>query len=80
MTASAVREHDVVIWAQHGLLATGESFDAAFGLIHVVVKAAQIFESACIMAGGPAAVAGISDDELARIANGLGVSLNPAYC
>lgn len=80
MTASAVREHDAVIWAQHGLLATGESFDAAFGLIHVVVKAAQIFESACIMAGGPAAVAGISDDELARIANGLGVSLNPAYC
>lgn len=80
MTANAVRDHDAVIWAQHGLLATGESFDAAFGLIHVIVKAAQIFESACIMAGGPAAVAGISDEELMRIANGLGVSLNPTYC
>lgn len=79
MTASAVRDHNAVIWAQHGLLATGESFDAAFGLIHVIVKAAQIFESACIMAGGPAAVAGIPDEELPRIAEGLGVSLNPAY-
>lgn len=79
MTASAVCDHDAVIWAQHGLLATGESFDAVFGLIHVIVKAAQIFESACIMAGGPASVAGIPDEELPRIAEGLGVSLNPEY-
>lgn len=79
MTADAVREHNAIVWAQHGLLATGESFDAAFGLIHVIVKAAQIFESACIMAGGPASVAGIPDEELPRIAEGLGVSLNPAY-
>ncbi|MBR3689799.1 MAG: rhamnulose-1-phosphate aldolase, partial [Eggerthellaceae bacterium] len=80
MTANAVRDHNAVIWAKHGLLATGESFDATFGLIHVIVKAAQIFESACIMAGGPAAVVGIPDEELPRIAEGLGVSLNPAYC
>lgn len=79
MTASAVKDYDAVIWAQHGLLATGENFDAAFGLIHVVVKAAQIFESACTMAGGPDHVAGIPDEELPRLAEGLGVSLNPRY-
>lgn len=79
LTADVVAYHHAVVWAQHGLLATGESLDAAFGLVHVVVKAAQIYESACAMAGGPAGVCAIPDDELVRLAQGLGVTLNPAY-
>lgn len=79
LTAEQVESHDAVIWVQHGLLATGESCDAAFGLMHVIVKAAQIYETACVMAGGPENLHLIPEEELPRLAAGLGVSLNESF-
>ena len=78
-TAEQVRAHDAVIWAQHGLLATGETCDAAFGLIHVIVKAVEIYQSACVLAGGAQNMQSIPDDELPILAAGLGVALNMSY-
>lgn len=78
-TADEAREHNAVVWAKHGLLATGSTCDAAFGLMHVVVKAAEIYREACVMAGGPDKVGPVSDAELAALAVGLGVALNPEY-
>lgn len=78
-TADEARAHNAVVWAKHGLLATGSTCDAAFGLMHVVVKAADIYREACVMAGGPDKVSPISDEELAALAAGLGVKLNEAF-
>lgn len=78
-TADEARAHNAVVWAKHGLLATGATCDEAFGLMHVVVKAAEIYHEACVMAGGPDKVRPIPDEELAALAAGLGVELNEAF-
>lgn len=78
-TADEARARNAIVWAKHGLLATGSTCDAAFGLMHVVVKAAEIYREACAMAGGPDGVNAISDEELAALAAGLGVELDEAF-
>lgn len=78
-TAEAMREHNAVIWGHHGLCVTGSTCDEAFGLAHVIVKAAQIYESACVMCAGPYFRQVISDDDLARIASTFGLTPNPKY-
>ena len=52
--ASAVQaaEHRAIVWSNHGLLAAGPSFDEAFGLVHVIVKACAMYRAACQIAGG----------------------------
>lgn len=42
LTCEKMREYDVVLWAQHGLFAAGESFDSTFGLMNTVEKGAEI--------------------------------------
>lgn len=42
LTCGMMEEYDVVLWAQHGLFAAGDSFDNTFGLMHTVEKAAQM--------------------------------------
>lgn len=39
-TGEKMRQYDVVLWAQHGIFSSGESMDAAFGLVHTIEKAA----------------------------------------
>ena len=78
-TAEAMREHNAAIWAHHGLCVTGATCDDAFGLAHVIVKAAQIYESACAMCAGPALRQAISDEDLARIAKSFNLAPNPKY-
>ena len=78
-TAEAMREHNAAIWAHHGLCVTGATCDEAFGLAHVIVKAAQIYESACVMCAGPYFSQVISDEDLRRIAETFGLTPNPRY-
>lgn len=42
LTCSMMEEYDVVLWAQHGLFAAGDSLDNTFGLMHTVEKAAEM--------------------------------------
>ena len=42
LTCGMMEEYDVVLWAQHGLFAAGDSFDNTFGLMHTVEKAAEM--------------------------------------
>lgn len=42
LTYDKMKEYDVVLWAQHGLFVTGESFDSTFGLMNTVEKGAEI--------------------------------------
>ena len=37
-----IKDHDVIIWAHHGMFCSGEDFDQTFGLAHTVEKAAEI--------------------------------------
>lgn len=41
-TCEKMREYDVVLWAQHGLFVTGETFEGTFGLMNTVEKGAEI--------------------------------------
>lgn len=65
-----------VVWAHHGLLCTGDTFDDAFGRMHAIVKAAEIYQSARMMSGGCEPVFSLSDEDVRRLARGLGVELN----
>lgn len=42
-TAKKIKDYRVVIWGMHGIFATGETIDEAFGLIETVEKAAEIY-------------------------------------
>ncbi|WP_165173418.1 rhamnulose-1-phosphate aldolase [Adlercreutzia sp. ZJ242] len=57
-SAEQARRHAAVIWAHHGLLSTGATFDDAFGRMHAIVKAAEIHNAALMMAGGHAGAGG----------------------
>ena len=76
-TAREMECHNAVVWAHHGLMVSGETFDAAFGLAHVIVKAAEIYRDACAMCAGPAFAFDVADDDLKAMAQELGVVLNP---
>ena len=79
LTAAAARDHAAVIWAHHGLLATGATCDEAFGLADVVVKAAAIYREARLLCGGAEPAYPLTDDDLRAIAAGLGLAPNPTY-
>ena len=41
-SSELMKTQDAVIWAHHGLFASGEDFDTAFGLMHAIEKASEI--------------------------------------
>lgn len=76
-TAKEAASHSAVVWAAHGLLATGASFDEAFGLMHTIEKAAQIFLLARAANGGSAQFdTQVCDDLLRSIAASVGKTLD----
>lgn len=79
LTAGQARDHAAVIWAHHGLLATGATCDEALGLADVVTKAAAIYRDARLLCGGAEPAYPLTDDDLAAIAAGLGLTPDPAY-
>ena len=42
-TADVMKEYRSVVWAQHGIFASGESLDEVFGLLETIEKAAEIY-------------------------------------
>ena len=42
-TADAMVERSACVWAQHGMFASAPTFDEAFGMIHAVEKAADVW-------------------------------------
>lgn len=41
-TGEEVSRHNAVVWANHGLFATGADFEECFGLAHAIEKAAEV--------------------------------------
>jgi len=68
-TAEMFRDRSMVVWEYHGVFATGEDLDEAFGLIDTAEKASSIYLAAC-QAGG--VLRKPSDTVLAAIAANFG--------
>ena len=71
-----MREYDAVIWAHHGMFVSGRDFDEAFGLMHTIEKAAQIFVLA-LSCGGVRQT--IPDQGLLDVAHAFGVELRREF-
>ena len=79
-TSELMKTYDAVIWAQHGLFASGADFDTAFGLMQTVEKAAKVHGLALAMNNGSAEFANtITDDDLRSIVRSLGLTVNEAF-
>lgn len=79
-TSEQMKKFSAVIWAQHGLFASGATFDETFGLMHCIEKSADIYCRARAMNGGSADLLNtISDEGLAQIGEEFGVELNKDF-
>ena len=75
-SAREMRTCQAVVWAHHGLLSSGADFDDAFGRMHAIVKAAEIYLSARQAYGGDDFPNQVDDDDLRAIAKSLGLEVN----
>lgn len=76
-TCEKMKEFDAVVWAHHGLFASGPDFDTTFGLMHTIEKAAQI--AVLVRSCGQGVRQTISDDNLRAIAGAFGVALREDF-
>ena len=79
VTSELMKTYDAVIWAQHGLFCSGADFDSAFGLMHTIEKAADIYVRARLLNGGGDFANTISDDGLRAIARDLRLDVNETF-
>lgn len=77
-TSKLMEEYDAAVWAHHGLFCSGPDFDTAFGLMHTIEKAAQIYLLA-MSAGGGRVRQTIEDENLRAIAKAFGVTLREEF-
>lgn len=67
-TANKLQTSRIVVWANHGVMASGKSFQDCFGLIETVDKAAGIYLDTLALMNNP----GLNDDQI----KAFGASLN----
>ena len=77
-TSELMKRYDAAVWAHHGLFVSGPDFDTAFGLMHTIEKAAQIY-MLVLSAGGGKIRQTITDDNLRAIAKEFGITLNEEF-
>lgn len=69
-TAEKMKDYRIVVWANHGIYAVGETLDEAFGLIETVEKTAQVYE----IVGTKKVINPITDDNLKLLAKTLNIN------
>lgn len=72
-----MEEYEALVWAQHGLFCSGPDFDTAYGLMHTIEKAAEIFVK--VLSCGRGVRQTIEDDQLRAIAKDFGVTLREEF-
>ena len=75
-TAALMDKYDAVVWTQHGMFVSGNSFDAAFGMMHTIEKSAGLYLSARAANGGKEPGFLISDAQLIEVCNDFNVKPN----
>jgi rhamnulose-1-phosphate aldolase len=78
-TAKLLAVHDAVVWTQHGMFVSGETFDAAFGLMHTIEKSAGLYLAARAANGGREPEHLIGDEQLAQVCRDFGVEPAAAF-
>jgi len=68
-TCEQMRLYEAAVWAHHGLFVSGADFDAAFGLMHTIEKAAQVYML----------VISSTDDDIRAIAEGFGLKIREEF-
>lgn len=76
-TSKLMKEYDAAVWAHHGLFVSGPDFDTAFGLMHTIEKAAQIYM--LVLASVKPVLSTIDDKGLRAIAREFGVTLREKF-
>ncbi|MCL2363672.1 MAG: rhamnulose-1-phosphate aldolase [Defluviitaleaceae bacterium] len=76
-TCKVMEEFTSAVWAFHGLFAAGETFDEAFGLIHTIENAAEIYMT--VLHTGKPVLQTITDENLKVLTEAFGAKLNPAF-
>lgn len=76
-TSKLMAEYDAAVWAHHGLFVSGPDFDTAFGLMHTIEKAAEIYM--LVQSSGKPVLQTIFDDDLRAIAKEFGVTLREEF-
>ena len=76
-TSRLMREYDAAVWAHHGLFVSGPDLDTAFGLMHTIEKAAEIYMK--VISSGKAVMQTITDDDLRAIARDFHVTLREEF-
>lgn len=74
-SAELMRDHDAVVWAHHGVICSGGTFDEAFGLLHTIEKASEVLVKVRSMQ--PTMESFITDENIRTMseAYGLGIKL-----
>jgi rhamnulose-1-phosphate aldolase len=76
-TSDLMKKYDAVIWAHHGLFCSGPDLNTAFGLMHTIEKAADIYLR--VLNAGKEIRQTITDDNLRDIAREFKVDLNEDF-
>lgn len=67
-TCEAFETYSMVLWEYHGIFASADTMDRAFGMVQAAEKAARIYQTACAL-GGVRRV--LPDDAIAAVAASL---------
>lgn len=65
-----------VLWSQHGVFCSGRTFDDAFGLMHAIEKASEVYVRGRAMAGGSSPDHTLSDENIREVASAYRLNLN----
>ena len=79
-TAQVMREYEACVWQLHGVFASGADFDAAFGLVNAIDKAADVYLRARAAQGGNANLPfSIGDGDLRATARAYNLPINEDF-
>jgi rhamnulose-1-phosphate aldolase len=75
-SAELLKKHEAILWAFHGMFASGADFDYTFGLCHMIEKAAMVGTIALSAAPDMKMRQKMTDENLLELAKSLNVKLN----
>ena len=79
-TAKELQRFDACVWQLHGIIASGDDFDAAFGLVEAVNKAADVLLRVwSAQNGNPVAPFSLNDDDLRATAAAYNLPINEEF-
>ncbi len=78
-TAKVLEDYAACVWALHGVMASGATFDEAFGLVQALDKAADIYARGRALSGSGEPVLRLSDADIRATAMAYNLSLREEF-